>query len=176
MPFSRGSSRPKDRNCMSYIYLYWQTGSLPLAPPGKSCPTLCDHYGWWPATLFCPWDSPGKNPGVGCHALLQGIFLMKGTWVSCISCIAGGFFTTEPPGKPFIWVYTNSNGAAPSQKWLWRVLHWKKLGVGFYRKDVEAEQGTNLVDNCLSSFLSWEGLVDPLCLCSSVYWFCLRFA
>ena len=22
----------------------------------------------------CPWDSPGKNTGVGCHALLQGIF------------------------------------------------------------------------------------------------------
>ena len=24
--------------------------------------------------LPCPWDSPGKNTGVGCHALLQGIF------------------------------------------------------------------------------------------------------
>ena len=23
--------------------------------------------------LLCPWDSPGKNSGVGCHALLQGI-------------------------------------------------------------------------------------------------------
>ena len=31
----------------------------------------------WPyghARLLCPWDSPGKNTGVGCHALLQGIF------------------------------------------------------------------------------------------------------
>ena len=25
--------------------------------------------------LLCPWDSPGKNTGVGGHALLQGIFL-----------------------------------------------------------------------------------------------------
>ena len=24
--------------------------------------------------LFCPWNSPGKNTGVGCHFLLQGIF------------------------------------------------------------------------------------------------------
>ena len=24
-----------------------------------------------PARLLCPWDSPGKNTGVGCHALLQ---------------------------------------------------------------------------------------------------------
>ena len=23
--------------------------------------------------LLCPWDSPGKNTGVGCHSLLQGI-------------------------------------------------------------------------------------------------------
>ena len=26
------------------------------------------------ARLLCPWDSPGKNSGVGCHFLLQGIF------------------------------------------------------------------------------------------------------
>ena len=25
--------------------------------------------------IICPWDSLGKNNGVGCHALLQGIFL-----------------------------------------------------------------------------------------------------
>ena len=27
---------------------------------------------------LCPWDSPGKNTGVGCHALLQGIFTTQG--------------------------------------------------------------------------------------------------
>ena len=27
-----------------------------------------------PTRLLCPWDSPDKNPGVGCHARLQGIF------------------------------------------------------------------------------------------------------
>ena len=32
----------------------------------QSCPTLCD-----PTRLPCPWDSPGKNTGVGCHFLLQ---------------------------------------------------------------------------------------------------------
>ena len=29
--------------------------------------------------LLCPWDSPGKNTGVGCHALLQGIFPTQGS-------------------------------------------------------------------------------------------------
>ena len=31
-------------------------------------------YGLYPTRLLCPWDSPGKNTGLGCHALLQGIF------------------------------------------------------------------------------------------------------
>ena len=35
--------------------------------------------GLQPARLLCPWDSPGKNTGVGCHALLQGIFLTQGS-------------------------------------------------------------------------------------------------
>ena len=28
-----------------------------------------------PNRLLCPWDSPGKNPGVGCHCLLWWAFL-----------------------------------------------------------------------------------------------------
>ena len=34
--------------------------------------------GPWPARLLPPWDSPGKNAAVGCHALLQGIFPTQG--------------------------------------------------------------------------------------------------
>ena len=29
--------------------------------------------------LLCPWNSPGKNIGVGCHSLLQGIFPIQGS-------------------------------------------------------------------------------------------------
>ena len=46
----------------------------------QSCPTLCDPVGCSPPTRpLCPWDSPGKNTGVGCHALLQGIFPTQGS-------------------------------------------------------------------------------------------------
>jgi len=34
-------------------------------------------HGLWLTSLLCPWNSPGKNSGVGCHALLQGIFLTQ---------------------------------------------------------------------------------------------------
>ena len=46
----------------------------------KSCLTLQDPMDCsLPARLLCPWNSPGKNTGVGCHALLQGIFLTQGS-------------------------------------------------------------------------------------------------
>ena len=37
---------------------------------------VCDSL--WPTRLLCTWDSPDKNTGVGCHALLQGIFSTQG--------------------------------------------------------------------------------------------------
>ena len=35
-------------------------------------------HGLQPTRLLCPWDSPGKNTRVCCHALLQGIFPVQG--------------------------------------------------------------------------------------------------
>ena len=35
---------------------------------------LLQPHRLYPTRLLCPWDSPGKNTGVGCHFLLQGIF------------------------------------------------------------------------------------------------------
>ena len=43
------------------------------------CVQLCRPRGLQPARLLCPWDSPGKNTGVGCHAFLQGILLTQGS-------------------------------------------------------------------------------------------------
>ena len=36
-------------------------------------------HGLQPARLLCPWDSPGKNAGVGCPAVLQGILPTPGS-------------------------------------------------------------------------------------------------
>ena len=44
----------------------------------QSCLTLWPH-GLQPTRLLCPWDSPGKNIGVSCHALLHGIFPTQGS-------------------------------------------------------------------------------------------------
>ena len=56
--------------------------------------------GLWPIRLFCPWDSSGKNTGMGCHALLQQIFLTQGSNPCLyVSCISGRFFTRIPAGS-----------------------------------------------------------------------------
>ena len=36
-------------------------------------------YRLQPTRLLCPWEFQGKNTGVGCHTLLQGIFLTQGS-------------------------------------------------------------------------------------------------
>ena len=48
-------------------------------------------------------DSPGKNIGVGCHALLQGIFPIQGLNL-CLLCLLhwqDGSLPLVPPGKPY---------------------------------------------------------------------------
>ena len=48
--------------------------------------------------LLCPWNFPGKNTGVGYHALLQGIIHTQGSNLP-VPCLlhwqAGSFFTTS---------------------------------------------------------------------------------
>ena len=52
------------------VHIYVNTmGSCYLF--AKSCLTLC--HGLQPTRLLSPWDFPGRNTGVGCYFLLQGI-------------------------------------------------------------------------------------------------------
>ena len=66
----------------------------------KSCLALWDPMDGSPPGSSCPWDFPGKNTGVGCHVLLQEIYLPDSGVKPTSPALAGEFFTTEPPGKP----------------------------------------------------------------------------
>ena len=63
----------------------------------QSCLTLLRTHGLQPTWLLCQWDLPGKNPGMGCH------FLLQGSSSACIKpkspALAGRIFITDPPGK-----------------------------------------------------------------------------
>ena len=55
-------------------------------------PTLCDPMDCSLPGYSVHGDSPGKNTGVGWHAVLKGIFPTQGS--NPVSFIAGGFFTS----------------------------------------------------------------------------------
>ena len=57
----------------------------------QSCPTL------WTVAQQAPLSIAGKNTGVGCHALLQGIFPDPGIQSTSLKspALADGFFTTS---------------------------------------------------------------------------------
>ena len=54
-----------------------------------------------PARCLCPQDSPGKNTGVGCHVLLQGIFPTQGWNPRLLHLLhwQAGSLSLAPPGK-----------------------------------------------------------------------------
>ena len=66
--------------------------------PSRVCPPPSTTLGT--SRLLCPWNSPGKNTGVGSHSLLQGIFpaqglnlgLLHGRWI---------LYLPEPAEKPY---------------------------------------------------------------------------
>ena len=77
---------------LEYHFIPWKVKAVALgrdcvcALTGSVVSYSLRPYGLWPARLLCPWDSPGKNAGVGCHALLQRIFLTRDQ--TCVSFVS----------------------------------------------------------------------------------------
>ena len=112
---------------------------------GQSCPVPCDPMDCSPPKLLCPWDFPVKNTGVGCHCLLQGIFLTQGLNL-CFLCLlhwpCNGLFTTVPPGKP-VDGYIRSQRASSVKNWLSGEAAREALSttVGWLRLEGKEETG-----------------------------------
>ena len=93
----------------------------------KSCLSLLQPHGLQHTRLLCPWDFPGKNTGVGCHFLLQGIFLTQGSnlhilldrqilyhWATREAQLSRGW---DPSPKK--WFLPGMEEEAPGLEWLW---------------------------------------------------------
>ena len=75
---------------------------LTLCSVTQSCPSFCDPT---PARLLCPWYFAGKILEWVAISYSRGSSPPR-DWI-CVSCLAGGFFTTVPPGKPICILYLN---------------------------------------------------------------------
>ena len=69
-----------------------------------------------PPRLPRPWDSPGKNTGVGCHFLLQGVFPTQGSNPGLPHC-RGLLYRLNHQGSPvksllgrkeYVWIGTEA--------------------------------------------------------------------
>ena len=71
----------------------------------QSCPTLCDvdvRCRWQPTRLPRPWDSPGKNTGVGCHFLLQFMKVRSESEVAQLCPTLSDPMDCSLPGSPSV--------------------------------------------------------------------------
>ena len=81
-----------------------------------------------PTRLLCPWDSLGKNTGVGCYTLLQRIFLVQGSNLGLLHLLHWqvGSLPLAPLRSPYMYATTYSNirnaGVGPICS---RSLHFK---------------------------------------------------
>ena len=64
----------------------WPSPVSVLCLMAQSCPNLCKPMDCSPPGSSIHRDSPGKNTGVGCHALLQGIFSALGSNPGLLHC------------------------------------------------------------------------------------------
>ena len=65
----------------------------------QSCPTLWDPMD---PRLLCPWDFLGKSTRVGCHFLLQGVFLTQGSNPGLLHC-RQTLYGLSQLGSPYTW-------------------------------------------------------------------------
>ena len=64
-------------------------------------------HGLWPASLPCPWEFPGKNIGVGCHALFWGNLPDPGIETASLASpeLAGEVFTLRATWETLALLY-----------------------------------------------------------------------
>ena len=107
----------------------------------QSCPTLCNSLDCSPPGSSVHGDSPGKNTEVGCHALLQKIFLTQGSNL-CLSsfmspALASGFFITSTTWEA---LFLTSGGGGfvaklcPTLATPWTVACQAPVSMGFSRQ------------------------------------------
>ena len=80
----------------------------------QSCPTLCDPTDGSPPGSH-PWDSPGKNTGVGCHFLLQCMKAKSESEVAQSCLTLSDPMDCSPPGSSIHGIFQA------------RVLEWVSL-------------------------------------------------
>ena len=85
---------------MNFVkYLKAAAAAAAAAASLQSCPTLVRPHRWQPTRLRRPWDSPGKNTGVGCHFPLQCMKVKSESEVTQSCPTPSDPMACSPPGS-----------------------------------------------------------------------------
>ena len=80
---------------------------------------------WQPTRLHCPWDSPGKDTGVGCHFLLQSMKVKSESEVAQSCLTPSDPMDCSPPGSSVHGIFQARVlewvAIAFSSAWKWKV-------------------------------------------------------
>ena len=118
-------------------------------------------HGLQTTKLLCPWDPPGKNTGVGCHALLQGIFLTRGSNL-CLPVSPALWADSLPTGLREFEVNVLARKSPHSEVRLEPGARYKR-GI-IHDKEVaprEVEEGASSQGPCPSPWLQNLKVCDP---------------
>ena len=98
-----------------------------LCSVAQSCPILCNPMDCSPPGSSVHGDSPGKNTGVGCHALLPTQEDLPNPGIKLgFSALYADSLLSEPPGKPKntgVGSLSLFQGIFPAQECNWGLLH-----------------------------------------------------
>ena len=96
--------------------LFYCNNAAAAAKSLQSCPTLCDPIDSSPPGSH-PWDSPGKNTGVGCHFLLQCMKMKSESEIAQSCPTLRNPMDCSQPGSPVHGIFQA------------RVLEWGAIAV-----------------------------------------------
>ena len=110
---SKGLSSPETlRECVFLLHLFSLQEMLKGTWPHilmcvhakllQLCSTLCDPMDYSPPRFLCGQNSPGKNTGMDCHALLHRIFPTQASNPGLLHLLhwQAGSLPLGPPRKP----------------------------------------------------------------------------
>ena len=98
----------------------------------QSCLTLCDPIDGSPPGSPHPWDSPGKNPGVGCHFLLPCLKVRSESEVAQSCPTLSDPMDCSPPGSSIHGIFQA------------RALEWGAIAFSVWTTQVVSIQPSNL--------------------------------
>ena len=123
-----------------YIIICWYINVAAAAKSLQLCPTLRSHR-WQPTRLPSPWDSPGKNTGVGCHSLLQCMKVQSESEVAQLCPTLSDPMDGSPPGSSIHGIFQA------------RVLEWGAIAFSILMLNIK-----NYINKSLNILRSVTGI------------------